>query len=322
MTSYNQLTQVERYQIHALQGADCSMADIARKLGRHPSSISRELKRNAIAGRYCPGPAHRRAQLRQQDKPRQRSKGHVRETVSILIRYDWSPQQVSLWLAKERKTQVSHEWIYQFIYADKRSGGKLHTHLRCQKKRRKRYGSNERRGQISNRVSIDERPAVVAQRSRIGDWEIDTMIGARHSGALLSLTERKSRGVLLAKLPDCSADEATYATLGLLSELKDKVHTITVDNGKEFSGHEDISRVLEAKFYFAHPYSPWERGTNENANGLMRQYFPKGRDFSTITQAELEHAMDRLNNRPRKCLGMQTPNQVLYGIKPNVALAS
>ena len=247
---------------------------------------------------------------------------HTIALVEQLVKKDWSPQQISLWLAEFKAVRVSHEWIYQYIYADKRSGGKLHQHLRCQKKCRKRYGSNERRGQISNRVSIDERPPVVAKRSRIGDWEIDTIIGARHSGALLSLTERKSRDILLAKMPDCSADEATYATLGLLAELKDIVHTITADNGKEFSGHQDIARVLDAEFYFAHPYSPWERGTNENANGLIRQYFPKDRDFSTITQAELDHAMERLNNRPRKCLGMKTPHQVLYGIKPIVALAS
>lgn len=322
MRNYNQLTQLERYQIQALKGAGSSMADIAVELKRHSSTISRELKRNATAGSYCPDQAHRQALERQRDKPRQRINDHVHETVSILIKWDWSPEQISLWLAQERITKVSHEWIYQYIYADKRSGGKLHIHLRCQKKRRKRYGSNERRGQIRNRVSIDERPPVVAKRSRIGDWEIDTIAGAHHSGALLSLTERKSRDILLAKMPDCSADEATYATLGLLAELKEIVHTITADNGKEFSGHEDIARVLETEFYFAHPYSPWERGTNENANGLIRQYFPKDRDFSTITQAELDHAMDRLNNRPRKCLGMKTPHQVLYGIKPFVALAS
>jgi len=320
--SYTQLTQLERYQIHALRGADYTLSEIAVELDRHTCTISRELKRNHSEEGYLPAKAHELAQQRQRDKPRRRIAGHIRETVSILIKCDWSPEQISLWLAAEHETKVSHTWIYQYIYADKRSSGKLHTHLRCQKKRRKRYGSNERRGQIRNRVSIEERPKVVAKRSRIGDWEIDTIIGAKRSGALLSLTERKSREVLLAKLPACSADEATYATLSLLIELKDEVHTITADNGKEFSGHEDIARVLEAEFYFAHPYSPWERGTNENANGLIRQYFPKNRDFSSITQAELDHTMERLNNRPRKCLGMKTPHEVLYGIKPFVALAS
>jgi len=322
MTSYTQLTQVERHQIHALKGSGCTLARIATKLNRHSSTISRELKRNSTAGSYCPDLAQRLAIKRRRDKPRPRITGQTWLLVGQLISEDWSPEQVSLWLTQERGIRISHEWIYQHIYAEKRNGGKLQTHLRCQKRRRKRYGSQDRRSQIKNRVSIDERPVVVEQRCRLGDWEIDTIVGAKRSGALLSLTERKSRYVLIAKLPDCSADEATYATLGLLGSMPEDVHTITADNGKEFSGHEDIAQVLEAEFYFAHPYSPWERGTNENANGLIRQYFPKCRRFMSITQSELDLAMDRLNNRPRKCLAMQTPNQVLYGIKPRVALAS
>jgi len=322
MTSYTQLTQLERYQIHALRRTGSSLDCIARTLERHSSTISRELRRNCEADCYCPDRAQRLAMKRRRDKPRQRIDGQTWLLVFQLLRRDWSPEQVSLWLAQELDVSISHEWIYQQIYADKRRGGKLHRHLRCQKPRRKRYGGQDRRGQISNRVSIDERPALVEQRHRLGDWEIDTIIGARRSGALLSLTERKSRFVLIARLPDCTAAEATYATLGLLAPLVEQVYTITADNGKEFSGHADIARVLEAKFYFAHPYSPWERGTNENANGLIRQYFPRQRNFKTITQSELDHAMDRLNNRPRKCLALLTPNQVLCGIKPHVALAS
>ncbi|MCJ7551273.1 MAG: IS30 family transposase [Anaerolineae bacterium] len=319
--SYAQLTHTERYQILALQRTGSTLAGIALELNRHVSTISREIRRNSTGDSYCADQAQALAIKRRREKPHRRIARHVRETVSLLVRWDWSPEQVSLWLAAQPGISVSHEWIYLYIYADKRAGGELHTHLRCQKARRKRYGGRDRRGQIKNRVSIDERPEIVAERSRIGDWEIDTIAGASRCGALLSLTERQSRDILLAKLPDCSADEVVYAALGLLVEQA-KVHTITADNGKEFSGHEDIARVLEADFYFAHPYSPWERGTNENANGLVRQYFPKGRDFSTITQEELDHAMDRLNNRPRKCLGMQTPHQVLYGIKPDVALAT
>jgi IS30 family transposase len=319
--SYTQLTHTERYQILALKRTGYTLTGIALELNRYVSTISRELKRNSTSDGYCADQAQELAVKRRREKPRRRIAGHVRATVSLLVSWDWSPEQVSGWLAQYMDMLVSHEWIYQCIYADKRAGGDLHTHLRCQKRRRRRYGGRDRRGQVNNRVSIDERPEIVAGRSRTGDWEIDTIIGARRSGALLSLTERKSRDILLAKLPGCSADEVVYAALGLLVE-QDKVHTITSDNGKEFSGHEDIARVLQAEFYFAHPYSPWERGTNENANGLVRQYFPRSRDFATITQEELDNAMDRLNNRPRKCLGMQTPNQVLYGIKPSVALAS
>lgn len=322
MTSYTQLTQQERYQIHALKISGFSLKRIATELNRHISTISRELKRNSSNEGYQPDKAHELALVRQRGKPRPRIAPLAKALVRHKLKQDWSPEQVSLWLKKNKAVRASHTWIYQYVAANKHSGGELYRHLRCQKRRRKRYGSQDRRGQIRNRVSIDERPAVVTKRSRIGDWEIDTIIGARHSGALLSLTERKARQILLAKLPDSSADETVYATLGLLAELKEQVHTITADNGKEFSGHEDIARVLEAKFYFAHPYSPWERGTNENANGLIRQYFPKGRDFRGITQAELDHAMERLNNRPRKCLGMRTPHEVLCGSKQTVALAS
>lgn len=321
MTNYTQLTQVERYQIQALCGLSCSITSIAAELGRHKSTISRELRRNRHAGGYYADAAHHQALARRRSKARPRVSRLARALVRHKLTLDWSPEQISRWLAAFKSQRASHSWIYQQVAADKRAGGSLHTHLRC-RKRRKRYGSRDGRGQIKDRVSIDERPPVVEARSRLGDWEIDTIIGARHSGALLSLTERRSRGVLLAKLPDRSSEEVINAAIGLLGEHEDKVLTITSDNGKEFCGHSEIARVLDAKFYFAHPYSPWERGTNENANGLIRQYFPKDRDFSTITQPELDHAMDRLNNRPRKCLAMLTPRQVLCGSKHTVALAS
>lgn len=321
MTGYTQLTQVERYQIQALAKLKYNISLIASELGRHKATISRELRRNGESAGYCADRAHQRALARCRSRSRRRIGRLTQALVRHKLKLDWSPEQISLWLVVFKPQRVSHTWIYQYVGADKQRGGKLWRHLRCQKQRRKRYGSQDRRGQIKNKVSIDDRPDAVDSRSRLGDWEIDTIAGARHSGALLSLTERKAKAVLLAKLPQASADEVVYATLGLLME-QDQVHTITSDNGKEFSGHQDIARVLEADFYFAHPYSPQERGTNENANGLIRQYFPKGRDFSTITQSELDHAMDRLNNRPRKCLGMLTPNQVLYGISPDVALTS
>lgn len=321
MTSYTQLTQSERYQIQALRRSGFTLEHIGRELERHPATVSRELKRNTGPYGYNAQRAQALAEARRTAKASSRIDGGGWAKISELIELDWSPEQTSLWLKANSSIRVSHEWIYQYIYHDKRNGGSLHKHLRCQKPRRKRYGTYGRRGQIKGRIPIDERPPVVGERSRLGDWEIDTIIGAKRSGALLSLTERKSRDILLAKLPDCSADEVEYAAIGLLAELIELTHTITADNGKEFSCHENIASVLETEFYFAHPYSPWERGTNENSNGLVRQYFPKGRDFSTITQPELDHAMERLNNRPRKCLGMLTPNQVLYGIKPNVALA-
>jgi len=322
MTSYTQLTQSERYQIHALRRAGHTLKLIGRELQRHPATISRELRRNTGPSGYNAQRAQALAEARLMAKAAQRLDCRSWAKVSELIERDWSPEQISLWLKANSGIRVSHEWIYQYVYRDKRAGGNLHRHLRCRKRRRKRYGTYDRRGQINNRVSIDQRPAIVDRRTRLGDWEIDTIVGQGRQGVLLSLTERRSRYVLLAKLPACSADEAAYAAIGLLSPWLGRVRTITADNGREFSGHEDIARALKAEFYFAHPYSPWERGTNENANGLVRQYFPKNRVFTSITQPELDRAMNRLNNRPRKCLAMQTPNQVLCSIKPCVALAS
>jgi len=322
MTTYNQLTQLERYQIQVWSARNDTITEIAAELGRHKSTISRELRRNRQSGEYCAEAAQQQAVSRRRAKARPRVTPLVRALVKHKLRQDWSPEQVSLWLAANKPQRASHTWIYRFVAADKQAGGSLHKHLRCRKKRRKKYGSQDKRGQIKDRVFIDKRPPVVEARSRLGDWEIDTIIGAKHSGALLSLTERKSLAILLAKLNGCLAEEVINATIGLLSELGDQVLTITSDNGKEFSGHAEIARVLDTEFYFAHPYSPYERGTNENANGLVRQYFPKDRDFSTITQEELIFAMERLNNRPRKKLGMLTPNQVLCGIKQCVALAS
>ncbi|MDD9806573.1 MAG: IS30 family transposase [Gammaproteobacteria bacterium] len=242
--------------------------------------------------------------------------------IETLLRDDWSPEQISLWLAKEGFFRVSHEWVYHHIYHDQSLGGDLHLHLRYRKQRRKRYGSYSRRGQLPGRVFIDERPAIVERRCRLGDWELDTIIGKDHKGALVSLCERKSRLTMIDKVSRKSADAVSKATVRLLRSLPCRVHTLTSDNGREFAGHRSIARALGAKFYFAHPYASWERESNENSNGLIRQYFPKRTDFSTLTRRDLRAVMDKLNNRPRKCLGMKTPNQVFFGVKPTVALAS
>ena len=240
----------------------------------------------------------------------------------MALREDWSPEQVSLWLRSNRGIRISHEWIYQYVLNDKLSGGDLYHHLRCQKIRRKRYGAYSRRDQLINRVSIDERPPIVDRRCRIGDWELDTIIGKGHKQAIVSLTERKSRLTLIRKVGHKSADKVASAILHLLKPLTHRLHTMTSDNGKEFARHETIADRLKARFYFAHPYASWERGLNENTNGLIRQYFPKRHDFTTITQDQIDRVMDKLNNRPRKCLGMKTPNQVFFGINPPVALVS
>ena len=320
MKTYQQLTQEQRYQISAFRKAGFSQSAIARELAVDKSTISRELRRNRGERGYRPKQAHHKAITRRQaTENARRISAATWQQVETLLRQQWSPEQISGYLKKQNLASVSHERIYQYIYADKAQGGTLHTHLRCQKKRRKRYGSQNRRGQIANRKMIDQRPPVVAEKSRLGDWEADTIIGKGHHQALVSLTERKSKLQLLAKVERKSDDLVSTAMIGLLKPYLDKVKTLTSDNGKEFAAHEAIALELAADFYFAHPYASWERGLNENSNGLVRQYFPKSSDCTAITQADLDLVMERLNHRPRKTLGYQTPNDVFFKL-PEVAL--
>jgi IS30 family transposase len=319
--SYTQLTQEQRYQIYALLKMDHSQTEIAEVIEVHKSTISRELRRNRGLKGYRPKQAHQFA-MKRRHRAQSRIDGSTWALVERLIRYDLSPEQISDRLKKRRGFLISHERIYQHILADKRVGGDLYRHLRCQKKRRKRYGSYDRRGVLPNRVSIDERPTIVDTRQRLGDWEADTIIGKRHRGALVSLTERKSRITLLKQVENRTAKTVADAVIELLEPYKHLVHTITSDNGKEFADHERIAKRLEANIYFAHPYAAWERGTNENSNGLVRQYFPKSRDFLSITEEETSMAECRLNNRPRKCLDFDTPNEVFFQSSSVVALKS
>jgi len=303
--NYTQITREERYQISALQKAGLNQNEIANVLNRSPSTISRELNRNRGKRGYRPKQAHYKSEERRAVNARQIDDAtwqFAQEMLSI----QWSPEQIS------GHVYISPETVYQRVYADKRAGGLLWKNLRCQKQRKKRYGKMDRRGSIPNRLSIDDRPTIVDERKRIGDWEADTVIGKNHKQAIVSIVERKTGLTLIRKVERKTAQAVSQAMIGLLKPFLNKVHTITSDNGKEFAGHEDIANRLQADFYFAHPYSSWERGTNENTNGLIRQYFPKNRDFTTITQQEIDMAMDRLNNRPRKRLGYLSPNQVFF----------
>jgi len=318
--TYTQLTREQRYQIYALMKAGLSQTAIARIIGVHKSTISREMRRNRGLRGYRPKQAQRFAEIRRAKAVTTLISPETWLLVEHLLREDWSPEQISGWLAKEYRIRVSHESIYLFILKNKRQGGNLHLHLRCKRQRRKRYGTTNSRGQLVNRVSIDERPAIVETRSRIGDWELDTIIGKGHKQAIVSLTERKTRLTLIAKVKHKSATLVSRSIRCLLVPIASKVITLTSDNGKEFARHQEISTALQADFYFAHPYSSWERGLNENTNGLIRQYFPKKHDFTTITEKAISMVMNKLNNRPRKCLGFKTPNEVFFGIKPEVAL--
>jgi IS30 family transposase len=310
--SYTQLTREQRYQIYALMKAGHNRSQIAMVVGCHKSTISRELRRNRGQKGYRPYQADELAFDRQCDAYRARIAWQTWQQVERLLRQEWSPEQIAGRLKREKQPTVSHECIYLYVYADKRRGGTLHRHLRSQKKQRKRYGGYIRRGQIPNRTSIDKRPKIVASKGRFGDWEADTIVGARHKGGILSVVERKSKLTRLRKLATKGAAEMKDNSIELLAPLAAKVHTITVDNGKEFCDHELIAAGLQARIYFAHPYSSWERGLNENTNGLVRQYFPKKHDFAGITNAELQRVEDLLNNRPRKTLGFRTPNEVFF----------
>jgi len=322
MKSYTQLTLEQRYQIQALLKTGHPYQEIAHVVGVHKSTISREVRRNQGRRGYRPQQAHRFTLIRRRTKTRRRIAGETWYCVNRLLQEEWSPEQISGWLRTFQGVLVSPEWIYQHVYRDKHAQGTLYHHLRCQRQRRKRYGTYSRRGHLSNRISIEQRPAVVERRTRLGDWEVDTIIGKGHQQALVSLTERKSRLSLLAKVVRKSADAVASAVITLLQALGLPLHTLTSDNGKEFAYHETIAQALKVRFFFAHPYAAWERGLNENTNGLIRQYFPKQRPFQTITQEEIQRVMNKLNNRPRKALGFKTPNQVCFGINPSVALAS
>jgi len=309
--NYTHLTQDERYQIAILAKAGHDQSEIAQVMNRHPSTISREFRRNRGQRGYRPKQAHEFSQARMracENGPR--IPDETWRFVDARLGELWSPEQICGRLAEQGLPAVSHETIYCRIYADKRNGGTLHRALRCQKARRKRYGGRARRGTIPNQVSIDLRPAIVDSLKRFGDWEADLVIGAGQQQALVTLNERKSRYALIAHVPFKTAQAVSDAMISLLTPFATCVHTLTTDNGKEFAQHERIAKELGADFYFAHPYASWERGANENMNGLIRQFFPKKMQFNTITKKDIAFAMHRLNHRPRKCLGFKTPHEV------------
>lgn len=312
MRKYTQLTRGKRYQIRALLKAGFSQSEMAFFLKVHKSTISREILRNSGAKGYRPVQAHEKAQARRfRAAKRIKMTPVMIELVEHCIRQDFSPEQVSGFLNRKHGVKISHETIYKYIWSDKKTGGTLYKHLRrSYRKHKKRYGTNQLRGRIVGQVSIDLRPAIVDARTRIGDWELDTVTGKNSKGYLITAVERKSKFTLVERVPDRQSDQVAKAVVRLMRPYKDNVFTITADNGKEFSQHKKISKRLKTNVYFAHPYHAWERGLNENTNGLIRQYFPKKMDFQKIDKKGIEYAMGRLNNRPRKSLGFATPIEV------------
>lgn len=320
MRNYTQLAQAERYRISAMIAICYSHARIATELGVHKSTISRELLRNGGRFGYDPDKAHKMARKRKLDRTSPRIDVDTWDNVECCLHLDMSPEQTHLYLKSKGLQTISHERIYQYIRSDRKAGGNLYKRLRGRSHHKNKYGGSDNRGKIKG-PSIDMRPAVVDERSVIGDWEADTIIGKGSKHAVVTLVERKSRKLLIKTVYGKTANEVAEAIITLLKPFRLTTLSITVDNGKEFARFKKISKELGVAVYFAHPYHAWERGTNENTNGLIRQYFPKGMDFSKITEVDIDYVMHRLNTRPRKILGMKTPNQVFYGSR-NVALAT
>lgn len=311
MKKYKQLTHEERYQIFVLLKAGHLPAEIARNMDRHKSTISREIRRNRSRRGYRPLFADERARARIMDKAKPRITEQTWVEVEEKLNQQWSPEQISGRRALEGLQTVSHEWIYQRIYRDKQEGGGLYQNLRGSRRYRKRYGRYDKRGSLVNQVSIEKRPVIVDEKTRLGDWELDTVLGKRpQKEAIVSMTERKSKLLRIEKISRRKADLVKNVVCRKLNGLT--VHTLTSDNGREFSEHESIARTLNASFYFCHPYASWERGLNENTNGLLRQYFPKKTVWANITDRQITHVEEQLNNRPRKTLGFLTPNEVYF----------
>ncbi|MNF75981.1 Integrase core domain protein [compost metagenome] len=310
---YQQLTEGQRYQIALLYGESFSCREIGLRVGVSKSTVSRELRRNSAPDGYAPDNAQRLCEQRRVMAAKRSVTQDAIDFVEFSLEWKWSPEQISA-VTKVVGLSVSHEWIYQYVTADKARGGELYTHLR-QGKRRYRKGYGQKRGGIRDAVSIELRPAIVDERGRLGDWEADLVLGKQGTGAIVTLAERKSRIYLTKKVFSKDAVEVSNAIISLLSDYKGACHTITFDNGLEFSEHKEIAKALEADMYFAPPYSSHERGLNENTNGLLRQYIPKGTDLRRVSEEDLTRYQRALNSRPRKCLGYRQPSVVFAELR-------
>jgi IS30 family transposase len=316
---YTHLTLEERIDIYVYLKENKSLSEIADLLACHKSTISREIRRNEGKKGYRPRQAQEKSLLRKKKPRTKKINASIIAYTKKKLAEKYSPEQISGRLKKEFSTSVSHEWIYQFIYHDKKSGGTLYKNLRSNngKKRRKRYGKRDKRGSIPGRIDIDKRAKVIETRARFGDWEADLVSGKNHKGFLVTLVERKSNFTLIGYAKQKTAD--------LVAKVIEKMYaqnpglplkSITFDNGKEFCGHQKLAKNLDCQTFFAHPYSSWERGTNENTNGLIRQYFPKKTSFENLKQKEIQQTQNDLNNRPRKKLDFSTPNEKLKKYNP------
>jgi IS30 family transposase len=309
--SYSQITQEERYRIHGLRNQGWCPAAIAREVGRHRSTIGREFERN---GRrplaYEPYRADCRAKVRRAWSRRNRrvTPRHCARVVRFL-KADWSPEQIAGRLRRRGRLRICHATIYHYIWQDRAAGGELYRLLRTGGRRRARYGSRIHRGRRILGRSIATRPARIEQRQQLGHWEVDPIAGGQELASALTLVERKTGYVLIGALRSKTAADFARRTIALVRAQGPHVRTITADNGSELTGYRLIDRATNARFYFAHPYHAWERGTNENPNGLIRPYLPKRKSMAALTQRACAAIARKLNTRPRKRLGYLTPEE-------------
>jgi len=315
------LTLEQRYHIYALRKTDHSQGEVAEQVGCSRSTVSRELRRNCDKrdGSYWPDLAQRKTKARHKAKPkRRRLTASVRAHVTQKLKEDYSPEQIVGDAARKGIECVSHERIYQLVWDDKKQGGRLYRHMRNKGKRYNKRGSPKgKRGQIVGRVDIDQRPAIVEEKQRVGDLEMDLVIGRGHSGVLLTINDRATGMLKMAILESKEAALVQAKAVELLADWKPHLHTVTTDNGREFAYHQKLAEELSVECYFAKPYHSWERGANENLNGLVRQYFPKWTSFERVTQQRVNEVAEKLNQRPRKRFGYQSPNEVFYDALEN-----
>ena len=313
---YQQLTTEDRYTLSALRKQNFSVAKIAESMGRHRSTIYRELKRNSTKrrGGYTAFEAdsNTRGRRRRSRQNRHYTEEHFTIVRNLLIQ-DWSPEQI-VGIIRHRKLmkrKMSHETIYQYIWRDRHTGGLLWKHLRqSPKKRRKRYKAYDSRGRLAEKRHITERPKSVETRRYIGHWEIDTVHGRGSKHCIVTLVERKTGYVMIGILKDKTAASLNQKTKALIRRRPKMFKTITSDNGTEFHQYKEIEADSKVKFFFANPYHSWERGSNENMNGLIRQYLPKGKSMALVTQQDCDDIAKKLNTRPRKRYGFKTPEEL------------
>lgn len=320
----NHLTQEQRYTISVMMEEGFSQMEIAKTIKKDKSTVCRELGRNCDlrSGKYTWDLAQRKYNQRQKTKARAiKFTDEVKTYVDKKLEEKWSPEQISKTPVNNGLTLVSHERIYQYIIEDKKNGGDKYKHLRRKKKYRRRCIVDDRRGKLVNTKSIHDRPQEVEDRTRYGDYEVDLIIGANHKKGLLTLNDRKTGKVKIRMIEGKSSKHIAKLIVAALRREKGRIHTITSDNGREFADHQYVSSKLGITFYFADPYSSWQRGSNENLNGLIRQYFPKKTNFDTISKEEVKKVETKLNQRPRKRFDFRSPIEE-FNLSTKVAFAA